>query len=292
MSALSCEAARALAAAYVDGELVGDDRAAFEGHVGGCDACRRAQREEEALAAAVRGAWPPAQAPGALRDRVRALLAREPAGPRSVGWRLTAAAALVLAVAGGYAAGRRASGPRSAAAAASPAPTHGAVDLAAVAADTHLRYARGQLPLEIGSAAPEEVSRWFAGRVPFSLALPDYPVGPGERKFYRLEGGRLVSVGGDYAAYVAYRMDGRPISLIVTSAALARAEGADTVRFRSLVFHQREVHGLKVITWSDKGLTYALASDLSVSGGHSCMVCHGSPDERPLIEGFSAPPRS
>jgi hypothetical protein len=56
-----------------------------------------------------------------------------------------------------------------------------------------------------------------------------------------------------------------------------------------LTFHIESVAGLKVITWSDKGLTYALASDLSVSGEQSCMVCHGSPEQRRLIEGFSRP---
>jgi anti-sigma factor RsiW len=290
VSALSCETVRRLAHAYVDGELVGDERAAIEAHVAGCDACRRAQREDEALARAVREAWPSAQAPDALRSRVQAVLrAGEGSGRRAAGRGMALAAILVLAVAGGFALGRRAGTPALPPPARAAGPQALPVDLSAVAADTHLRYIRGQLPLEVDSAEPGEVSRWFEGRVPFNLALPDYPVGPGERKFYHLQGGRLVSVAGDYAAYVAYRMDDRPISLIVTSAALARPEGADTVRFRSLTFHQRAVHGLEVVTWSDKGLTYALASDVSVGGERSCMVCHGSPEERRLIEGFSRP---
>jgi anti-sigma factor RsiW len=288
---ISCDAARRLVLAYVDGELVGDERSAFEAHVEDCEACRHAIRDEVALGQALGSALPPAQAPEDLRARVEALL--EP--PRSWAgtsrrWVLIAAAVLALvAVEGGYVLGRRAP--------ASPAPLPEVEypppgDLAALAADTHLRYTRGQLPLEVGSAKPEEVSHWFSGRVPFNLALPDYPVGPGEQKFYRLQGGRLVSFRGDYAAYVAYRMDERPISLIVTSAGLARPAGGETVRFRSLTFHQEAVQGLKVITWTDKGLTYALASDLSVRGEQSCMVCHGSPQDRRLIEGFSERPQS
>jgi hypothetical protein len=163
-------------------------------------------------------------------------------------------------------------------------------DLAALTADTHLRYARGQLPLEIDSARPDAVSAFFAGRVPFRLALPDYPMGPGESKPYRLLGGRLVAFRNDYAAYVAYRLGDRPISLLVTSAGLAQPSGGDTVDFGPLVFHQRSVQGLNVITWMDKGLTYSLASDLSVSGAQSCAVCHGSPAERRRLEGF--PPRT
>lgn len=287
MSPVSCEAVRRLVPAYVDGELVDAERKAFEAHVAGCDGCRRVQRDEEAASHAVREAFFAEAAPDTLRVRVCALFeaapARIPVALRRHGTPLAAAVVVAIALAGAFLAGRHAR-PPSAAAAVSPAN-----DLAALAADTHLRYTRGQLPLEIGSDKPEDVSRWFAGRVPFNLALPDYPVGPGEQKFYRLQGGRLVAFGGDYAAYVAYRMDDRPISLIVTSAGLARPQGAETVRFHSLVFHQQAVEGLKVVTWSDKGLTYALASDLSVSGERSCMVCHGSPDQRRLIEGFSRP---
>ena len=81
-------------------------------------------------------------------------------------------------------------------------------------------------------------------------------------------------------------------SLIVASAVLAHPEGGEVVKFRTLEFHEQAVQGLKVITWTDKGLTYALASDVSVRNEQSCMVCHGSPKDRPLIEGFSERPRS
>jgi hypothetical protein len=57
-----------------------------------------------------------------------------------------------------------------------------------------------------------------------------------------------------------------------------------------LTFFLESVAGLNVITWTDKGLTYALASDLEVSGERSCLVCHGSPEERRKIEGFSSRP--
>ena len=140
------------------------------------------------------------------------------------------------------------------------------------------------------SDRPERVSGWFAGRVPFHLALPDYPVGPGERKFYRLEGGRLVSFRNDYAAYVAYRMDEQPISLLVTSASSVTPEGGSLVKSGALTFHVESVAGLKVITWTDNGLTYALASDVAVEASRSCLVCHGSAAERDKIERFPRRP--
>jgi anti-sigma factor (TIGR02949 family) len=278
---LTCDAARRLVSPYLDGELVGEDRTAFRAHVDFCPACRRVLADEEAVVDAVRRAVVRPQAPPGVRARVEALMA---APGRRTAWAWIAAAAVALAAVGAAIAYRLAPAATDVATASS--------ELALLAADTHLRYSRGQLPLEIGSEQPEVVSRWFSGRVPFNLTLPDYPVAPGERKPYHLLGGRLVSYRDDYAAYVAYRLDDRPISLLVTSAQLARPAGGETVRFGSLVFHQQSVNGLKVITWTDKGLTYALASDLSVHGSQSCTVCHGSPEERRRLEGFSPAPRT
>jgi anti-sigma factor RsiW len=281
-----CDATRRLIGPYVDGELVGDERRVVDGHLARCADCRTLFAREAALSSAVEGAALRAPAPEELRERVARLLAQPP--PARF-WR-------AAAVAAGLAAGvalvvfwpGRGAGPRPPAA--SPAPAPAVAELVGVAVDSHLRYARGQLPLEVRSERPEEVSGWFSGRVPFHVALPDYPVGPGEQKFYHLEGGRLVALQGDYAAYVAYRMEGRPISLLVTSAARVTPSGSRTVQSGGLTFYLESVAGLNVITWSDKGLTYALASDLAVSGERSCLVCHGSPEERSKIEGFSRRP--
>jgi mycothiol system anti-sigma-R factor len=278
---MGCAGVRQLVTAYVDGELVGEDRAAFERHLETCASCRRLLQEEQTTAALLQEAQPRHEAPAALRTRVEEILAAPPRrSPRGLG--LTIAAAIAMAVLAGWLVV-----PRHAPAARPPG---AASAFAAMAADTHLRYARGQLPLEVQSDRPERVSKWFAGRVPFHLALPDYPVAPGEQKFYRLEGGRLVSFGSDYAAYVAYQMDEQPISLVVTSAATVAPEGGSLVQSGALTFHVESVAGLKVITWSDNGLTYALASDVAVEASRSCLVCHGSEAERAKVERFPRRP--
>lgn len=282
MTGLACDAARRLVSPYLDGELVGEDRAAFAAHVAACGACRRALADEEAVVDAVRRTIERPRASEALRARVEAVLQAE-RRRRLRRDAVAAALAIALVVTMGVAGTWRVKAVDGPVPVPAPDP---ADDLAALTADTHLRYTRGQLPLEVDSSRPDAVSAFFAGRVPFHLALPDYPVGPGETKPYRLLGGRLVSFRKDYAAYVAYRMGDRPISLLVTSAGLAQPSGGETVGFGSLVFHQRSVRGLKVITWTDKGLTYSLASDLSVRGAQSCTVCHGSPEERRRLEDF------
>jgi anti-sigma factor (TIGR02949 family) len=278
---MRCEAMRGLVSAYLDGELVGEDLVAFEAHLAACAECRRLVEEERAVVAAVRSSLPLYAAPESLRERVEGLLEGQRRGGRRAWVALLAGGALLAAVLGLIGWGRRERpGGRPAS------------EFADLAADTHLRCARGQLPLEVATDQPELLSRWFSGRVPFHLALPDYPVGPGEQKFYHLEGGRLVSFKKDYAAYVAYRMDEQPVSLLVTSAEATQPSGGDTVTSGALTFHLESVAGLQVITWSDNGLTYALASDVTVSGARSCLVCHGSPEGRRRLPAFPGKPRT
>jgi anti-sigma factor (TIGR02949 family) len=280
----TCDALRRLISPYLDGELVGEDRAEFEAHVRDCPACRSSLEQEQAVVRAIQEALPLYEAPLALRERVDRLVRESAPAPSkraawagpSLGRPLVLAASLVAI---GLAATALLREPK-----ASPARAAGA--FASLAVDTHLRHERGQLPLEVTSEAPADVSRFFEGRVPFHLTLPAYPVEPGEEKPYRLVGGRLVTFAGDYAAYVAYRMDERPISLLVTSADRVTPEGGEAVVQGGLTFHMESVSGLKVITWTDKGLTYALASDLAVTGSRSCMVCHGSAEERRKFEGL------
>jgi anti-sigma factor RsiW len=278
-----CDAFRRLISPFLDGELVGEDCAAFEEHVAACASCRASLAEERAVVVAVKDALPLYEAPDRLREAVTRLL-RTPS-PRGVPWRAVLAASLTAAVVAGAVWFTRTP-------ALVPGEPEAASEFALLAARTHLRYTQGQLPLEVTSERADEVSRWFAGRVPFRLALPDYPVGPGQRKSYLLAGARLVSFRNDAAAFVAYRMEDRPISLLVTSASLVRPAGGDVVASGNLRFHIESVDGLKVITWTDNGLTYALASDLDVEGARSCLVCHGSPEERRKVEPLARVPIS
>jgi hypothetical protein len=93
----------------------------------------------------------------------------------------------------------------------------------------------------------------------------------------------LVGFKDDYAAYVAYQMKGKPISLVITSDAVAQPAGGEEIKARGLTFHYNAIHGLKVITWSDRGLTYALVSDLEERGQESCIVCHQGTKDQDFI---------
>lgn len=284
---------------YLDDELRDGELAGFEDHLASCESCANLVAGERRFLEAVRHTRPLYEAPAELRSRAETILegARYPnlapadlrrrvhrlvrranhqtfnLDARSRAAALTAAIGFILAAGVWYAGQRqRAIEPPS--------------EFALMAVDTHVRHLRGQLPFEISSDSAEAISNWFAGKVSFGVKLPTYQESSGQEKLYRLEGARLVGFKNDYAAYVAYQMSERPISLVVTSDTVATASGGEGIASQGITFHYDSIDGLKVITWSDKGLTYALVSDLEERGQQSCVVCHAGAKDRELIEGL------
>ena len=287
-----CENIRARVALYLDDELEGSERAALEAHLQGCEKCRAIFESERRFLDAVRQTPPLHPAPDSLRAGVAGILSDgESTASRSrlpaAGWlwnrgaegrRLwpavaLAAIAIVLLPVGLW---FLKSVP--------PSPANGPSEFALMAADTHLRSVRGQLPLEITTGTPSDISEWFRNKVNFSVQLPNYQDTSGQQKLYSLHGARLVGYKGDYAAYVSYEMKNRPISLVITSNTAARPTGGEEIKARGLTFHYDAIQGLKILTWSDRGLTYALVSDLEERGQQSCVVCHQDAKDRDFIE--------
>jgi anti-sigma factor RsiW len=239
---------------------------ALEAHLMECSVCRK---EFEALLEAVdtvRSARSLYEAPETSRRRVAQLIDGHKRRRR---WQLSAAAAvfLVLLFLFGAMVERLTAGDK----------------LAAFAAESHVRYSRGALPLDIHSNEPHAVADWLSSRLPFRLTLPSYPEPPGRAKKYVLEGARLAQLSDIDMAYLAYRMDNRPISLMMTSSSRMVPSGGDVYHSGGLAFHINTYKGLRVITWADRGISYALVSDLAAEGSESCMICHGAETERPKL---------
>ena len=294
-----CADTRALLALYFDEELDDRERAAFEAHLRGCGTCRSIADGERAFLEVVRRPQPLYLASDALRWRVEKVISETPsvaAAPPSlkqriqenlaqlstkhsaptVRWSATVAAIVILMLPVSiWLITRQDNNAQISGLGPSP--------FALMAADTHLRHTRGQLPLEITTSGPQQISEWFANKVRFSVKLPNYQEASGQEKLYRLEGARLVGYKDDYAAYVAYQMRTRPISLVITSDAVAQPSGGEEIKARGLTFHYDAIQGLKVITWSDRGLTYALVSDLDERGQESCVVCHQGAKDQDFI---------
>jgi anti-sigma factor RsiW len=281
---------------YLDDELHGSERHEFELHVRECAVCGSEVERERSFLESVRssgGHKAPMHlaskierlledevvsdaASPALRRRITRLLGGSPTGgARRRATAVAAGLAITTLLVTGWLLARRPIDDGSASS-----------KFASMAVDSHQRHVRGQLPLEIASASPVVVSEWFSGKVGFGFKLPTYQETSGQEHVYELLGARLVGFANDYAAYVAYRMGDRPISLVVTSASSATPEGGQQIASRGLMFHFEMISGLKVITWSDRGLTYALVSDLEERGQQSCVVCHEGTRDRDFIEGL------
>lgn len=297
---MQCENIHVRLALYLDDELHNGERDDFEAHLQSCAACRLLYETERQEIEAIRTAQPLYTAPAELRARLTMLLAETPApyiAPRPLRQRLQqmlrpaetpafvfrparlfalAAVLCIVVFAGFWALVLRRN------ATVLPAPS----EFAQMAVNTHVRRVRGQLPLEITSNSPAEISGWFAGKVSFSLKLPNYQEASGQVRLYNLEGARLVGFRNDYAALVAYDMDKHPITLVVTSNGIAMPSGGEQVVSKGLRFHYDTLNGWKVITWADRGLTYALVSDLAGRGQQSCIVCHEGTQDREIIEGL------
>jgi anti-sigma factor RsiW len=291
-----CNEIQSLMTFYLDDELQTSERATLETHLRGCEACGRLFDSERRFLNVIRGSRPlhiarpelrasvehrlsdtlsPHTASPELRHRTRRALFGGAASALVHPRRVVAAAAmagvaLLIGFWGITEYRKQQLNPPS--------------EFALMAVDTHQRHQRNQLPLEIVSDVPERISAWFLGKVPFSLKLPNYQESSGQEKLYNLEGARLVGYRNDYAAYVAYKMRMQPISLVVTSEAVAQPSGGEEIVSKGLTFHYDSIQGLKVITWSDRGLTYALVSDLEERGQQSCLVCHQGTRDQDFIE--------
>ena len=258
---------------YLDNELQGEERAQFESHLRDCESCRSLAMTERRFLSTVREAQPMYLASPELQARIRSVLSVPTVSPKSSHQRFPkrtrviaalVAAALFLLLLPVLIWKIRGTEPS----------TNRVSSFALMAADTHLRHLRGELPLEMTSTEPQDVSHWFDNKVRFSVKIPNYQESSGHEKLYILEGARLVAYKNDYAAYVAYEMKDRPISLVITSESVAEISGGEEIQAKGLTFHYNAIHGLKVLTWSDRGLTYALVSDLEERGQQSCIVCH------------------
>ena len=289
----TCESWRLRVILHLDDELDVGERRLVESHLKTCAACRGAFSRERLFREGIRRRRPLHVVPDDLRTRVATLVdagrAVSPvagirrgvrASPSGAARRLRGYAVAVL-IAGlvGLVGVRNLSDVVVASAEAASFP--------GMAVDVHKRHQRGQLPLELTTDAAGDISRWFEGKVPFVVTLPDYQETSGQEDRYEIRGARLVGFNGDYAAYVAYRMDRQPISLVITSTSVARPAGGDTISARGIAFHFEAIDGLKVITWSHRNLTYALVSNLKERGQRSCMVCHQDAGDEDFIDTFS-----
>jgi|GEM_PF-1390338 len=279
----SCGWVRRFLGPWKDGELDPADAARVEAHLAGCPACAAQARFEKWFAGEVQRLADRPRAPERLAQRVSFELRRAQRARRvrravwAVGGAAAAAALALLVVL--LARGPVASGPgsvadRSAAAqpsgaggvapSAPPAPpgfrlaTQADGDwFAAELLDRHDRAVRRALPLELSTADGNAVSGWFEDKVPFRFRAPRFA-----DPRVRLRGGRLTHLGDRDAAYLAYELQGRPLSVLVVrgDAGPVGGERAYDAGGRTVFAGRREP--VSYAAFRDGDLVYALVSDL------------------------------
>jgi anti-sigma factor RsiW len=265
----NCSEIRPHIALYVDGKLSGVEALDFEAHLTDCAGCRREHDELRWTVDALRGANPLYEIPEQSYAAVENIVTHWQRRRTRRWWAMVsipaiAAAVLIALLLTRFAATR--SGYEE------------------FAAETHRAFARGDFPLDVASGQPQVVSNWLEPRVPFHLTLPNYPEGGLKR--YALAGARLMQFRGEDVAYLAYQMDRKPISLLISSSSRITPAGGESYRSGGLTFYFSSEQGLRIITWKDKGLAYAQVSDLDVKGAESCVICHGAAGERRKFEGL------
>lgn len=261
---MNCEDVKDRLHHYLDGELIAQDALQLEAHLVECPACRKEYEALGSVVETVRAATPLYKAPEESYARAREVVKAH--RNRVAMWRGAIAAAAALVIWFSFSSVHQ------------PAAS-GRDAFADFGAESHLRYARGALPLDIRSEEPQVVALWLTNRLPFHLTLPNYPEQPGQSKRYSLVGARLLQYREDDVAYLAYRMEDKPISLLIAASSRVVPAGGDTYRAGGLTFHMTSHKGLRMITWVDKGLSYALVSDLDAVGAESCVICHGGAGE-------------
>lgn len=251
---------------YVDGELSTEDQLAFELHLLECEVCRIEHDQVREVVDIVRGSKPLYPVSPKLPESVRSILAvpRKPSVSRRAAL-MTGSFAATLALL-------------------ALLPNFHPASFTSFAAETHLDYARHALSLGVASSTPGVVSDWLKAHLPLDLKLADLPAELGEPRSYALVGAQRMRFNGDDVAFLAYQLDSRPVSLLVTSAEQLAPPEAEVFTSGKLSFHFSTEKGLKLITWRDRGLSYALVSDTQVVAAQSCVVCHSSGPDRKKFE--------
>jgi anti-sigma factor RsiW len=271
---INCAEAKRNITLYIDHELQGFETIEMEAHLTECASCRLAYEDSRAAVDAVRAASPLYEISGQSYLNIRKLVESGERRPLHRRWMpLSAIAALAVGIVIGMWFSPRLLKKNS-----TPA------QYASFAAEEHLLYAKGVFPLDIVSREPQVVSDWLRGRVRFHLRLPEYPSSSWQQKRYTLAGARLVHYRDEEIAYLAYEMDRQPISVLIASSPQLLPTGGETYRSGGLTFRFSEEKGLRIITWSDRGLTYAQVSTVDLPGAASCGVCHGSSEDRPKLD--------
>ena len=266
---------------YLDNDLEGQELEEFRSHLDSCANCQSLVEQERALSKLLDRSRPLYSAPSGLRARVSGATLRHFSSTRGANrFPHSAFQALVNGLTGMGRRQLRVLAPAALAIALCLAFVPNmvrnvrAASYVETAVAEHRSHLDGSLPAGLVSNSPQQVTAWFANKVPFDFRLPAAEPGPENKPAYRLTGASVVHYKGSPAALVRYETQNEKITLLAVSSNSAVVAAGDEVRFGKLTFHYHTNSGFRVITWSTRGLSYALVSSVSAPARESCLVCH------------------
>ena len=240
---MTCEDARLLLHAHLDGELDAARDLEVAQHLEGCLECSREFERARAMRSRLRSGEFHYAAPAGLEARVRSALASErrsvrTATPRRMRWSLIAAplalAALLLVM----------FAPSMMRPAASDL-------IAQEVAASHVRSLMASHLIDVASTDQHTVKPWFAGKLDFSPVVKDFASAG-----FPLIGGRLDYIDNHTAAAVVYQHGKHVINLFMWPE--SQGEGSDAFKTLSR-------NGYNLESFSKEGMQCWLVSDMQAS---------------------------
>lgn len=128
------------------------------------------------------------------------------------------------------------------------------LSLASRLAEDHLR----NIPeaVQISSSDPRTIEDWFRDKVDFAVLVP-------ELVNAKLIGGRLCHLDNKRIALLFYEKEGKPISLFMMDEAYLDGYSQDRVEILRNKLHNDTQRGCNLIFWRQRGILYALVSDIN-----------------------------
>ena len=232
---MTCDEARILLHALIDGELDAGHAREVEDHIAGCAACAAELAAYRTMSKAIAGADLRYTAPPALRRRIEASLPQSQAPSRRAVLRGFAIGSAVSAIA---ASGLVAIVLRS--------DDEARIESEIVSA--HLRSLQAGHLTDVISTDQHTVKPWFNGKLDVAPPVVDLTA-----QGFTLIGGRLDYVDARAIGAIVYRRRAHVINLFVAQTASAEPH---TARIET-------IQGFNIRRWSERGLNYWAVSDLA-----------------------------
>jgi anti-sigma factor RsiW len=233
---MTCDEAKVLVHALIDGELDAGHAREVEAHIAGCADCARVLQDLQAMRATMKPASLRYQAPAALRQSIEGKLPAPRAGT-------TRRAAL-----GGFAIGTVATALAASGLMLVVMRRDDQQRILGEVVSAHLRSLQAQHLIDVASSDQHTVKPWFNGRLDVAPPVADLTA-----QGFTLIGGRLDTLDAKPVAVVVYRRREHVINLFCAPAP-GSADRAPKME---------SLHGYNVRRWSENGLDLWAVSDLN-----------------------------